>query len=101
MGNHIGRRFDYFDGDKEAQYASFEMTQELRERFLATYGSITCRHIHESIFDRAYILRTKPVRNEFEAAGAHTDRCTSVVAMASMWTTELLIDRGLLDPARA
>lgn len=100
MGSHVGRRFDNFDGDKEAQYKSFEMTQRLRDRFLETYGSITCRHIHEKILDRAYILKTKPVRNDFEAAGGHADRCTSVVAMSALWTSEILMDEGYL-PATA
>lgn len=99
MGRYIGRRLEHFDADKTEQYKSFEMTQKLRDRYMETYGSITCRHIHESIFDRAYILRTKAVRNEFEEAGGHADRCTSVVAMASMWTTEILMDEGFLDPA--
>jgi mannitol-1-phosphate 5-dehydrogenase len=99
MGRHVGRRLEHFDADKAEQYQSFEMTQKLRERYMETYGSITCRHIHESIFDRAYILTTKAVRNEFEEAGGHADRCTSVVAMASMWTTEILMDEGFLDPA--
>lgn len=98
MGSHVGRRFDHFDGDKEAQYQSFEMTQRLRDRFIETYGSITCRDIHEQIFDRAYILRTKAVRNEFEEAGGHADRCTSVVAMSALWTSEIMMDEGFLGP---
>lgn len=101
MGRYIGRRLEHFDGDKEAQYKSFDMTQRLRERYMETYGSITCKHIHESIFGRSYILKTKPVRNEFEEAGGHADRCTSVVAMASMWTTEILIDEGYITPTEA
>jgi mannitol-1-phosphate 5-dehydrogenase len=101
MGRYIGRRLEHFDGDKEAQYKSFDMTQRLRDRYMETYGSITCKHIHESIFGRYYILKTKPVRNEFEEAGGHADRCTSVVAMASMWTTEILIDEGYITPTEA
>lgn len=101
MGSHVGRRLEYFGGDKEAQYKSFEMAQKLRDRFLGTYGSVNCRHIHESIFGRAYILRTKEVRDEFEAAGGHDDRCTSVVAMASMWTTDLLIQEEYLGSERS
>ncbi len=101
MGSYVGRRLDHFDGDKDRQYKSFEMTQRLRDRFLETYGSITCRHIHEAIFDRAYILRSKEVRKEFEAAGAHTDRCTSVVAMASLWSSEIMMDEGFIDPGKA
>lgn len=96
MGNNVGRRFEYFGGDKAAQYKSFQMAQKLRDRFLESYGSVTCRHIHESILGRPYILRSKKVRDEFEAAGAHEDRCTSVVAMAAMWTTDLLLQEGYL-----
>lgn len=97
MGNFAGRRLEYFDGDKEEQYKSFNMTQKLRDRFIDTYGSIICKNIHETIFGRAYILLTKTVRNDFEAAGAHDDRCTSVVAISALWTTELLMDEGFID----
>jgi hypothetical protein len=37
--------------------------------------------LFRSIFGREFILR-EPVREEFEAAGAHRDKCTSVIAMA-------------------
>jgi mannitol-1-phosphate 5-dehydrogenase len=100
MGSYVGRRLEHFDADKEEQYKSFDMAQRLRARYLDTYGSLICRDIHESIFDRAYILRTKEVRNQFDAAGGHVDRCTSVVAMAALWTTEILIEEGFLHPGR-
>lgn len=99
MGSYVGRRFDKFDGDKEAQYKSFEMTQRLRDRYLETYGSLTCRNIHEKILGRAYILTTKAVRNEFEDAGGHADRCTTVVGMAALWSSEILMDEGYLPNA--
>jgi len=101
MGSYIGRRFDKFDGDKEAQYKSFEMTQRLRDRYLETYGSLTCRNIHEKILGRAYILTTKKVRNEFEDAGGHADRCTTVVGMAALWSSEILMDAGYLPATDA
>lgn len=97
MGTYAGRRLQFMNGDKEEQYKSFEMAQKLRNRFVETYGSIICGDIHKTIFGRAFTLLTKAVRNEFEAAGAHTDRCTSVVAIASLWTAEILIEEGLLS----
>lgn len=96
MGTYAGRRLQFMNGDKLEQYKSFEMAQKLRTRFIETYGSVICSDIHKTIFNRAYILLTKAVRDEFEAAGAHTDRCTTVVAIASLWTMEILIEEGLL-----
>ena len=95
MGTYAGRRIDHLeDGDKIAQYKSYEMSQKLHDRFLETYGSVTCSEIHKQIFGQAYSLRTKAVRNDFEEAGGHLDKCTTVIAMASSWVMELLMDEG-------
>lgn len=99
MGSYVGRRLEELekDGDKVCQYQSFEMAQRLHDKFIETYGNVTCARIHEQIFDKAYCLRTKAVRNEFEEAGAHRDKCTSVIAMASLWTTEILLAYRLIE----
>jgi len=95
MGTYAGRRLDHLeDGDKIAQYKSYEMSQKLHDRFMETYGSVTCSAIHKDIFGTAYSLRTKAVRNDFEEAGGHRDKCTTVIAMASSWVMELLIEEG-------
>jgi mannitol-1-phosphate 5-dehydrogenase len=99
MGSYAGRQLEHIDGDKEAQYKSFEMAQKLQNRYRETYGSVTCQDIHEEIFGRAYILKTKPVRVEFEAAGAHTDKCTTVIACATMWIADLLMEEGFFTPS--
>jgi len=95
MGTYAGRRLDHLeDGDKIAQYKSYEMSGKLHDRFLETYGSVTCADIHREIFGKVYSLRTKSVRNDFEEAGGHRDKCTTVIAMASSWVMELLIEEG-------
>ncbi len=95
MGTYVGRRVDRLeDGDKIAQYKSYEMSQKLHDRFMETYGSVTCSEIHRKIFGKAYSLRTKAVRNDFEEAGGHLDKCTTVIAMASSWIMELLLEEG-------
>jgi len=95
MGTYAGRRLEMLElGDKDAQYKSYDMAQRLHDRYLEAYGSVTCADIHRAIFGRAFNLRTKPVREEFEAAGAHADKCTSVIALASMWVAELLMEEG-------
>ena len=98
MGTYAGRRIDHLkDGDKIAQYKSYEMSQKLHDRFMETYGSVTCSEIHRKIFGKAYSLRTKAVRNDFEEAGGHLDKCTTVIAMASSWVMELLIEEGFIS----
>ena len=98
MGSYKGRRLDHLkDGDKIEQYTSYYMAQDLHDRFEKTYGSVTCSEIHKTIFDRFYCLRTKAVRNEFEEAGAHKDKCTTVIAAATAWVAELLMDYKIID----
>lgn len=97
MGSIVGRRMNYLDdGDKEAQYKSYGMAQKLHDKFVETYGSVTCRDIHKKIFGKAYCLRTKPVRNKFEEAGAHKDKCTSLIATSCQWVTEILLEEEMI-----
>jgi mannitol-1-phosphate 5-dehydrogenase len=99
MGSYAGRRYHQMmaDGDKEAQYASYDMAQRLHDRMVKTYGSVICRDIHKQIFGRDYCLRTKAVREDFENAGAHTTKCTNVVGTASAYIAEILYDTGYID----
>jgi C_GCAxxG_C_C family probable redox protein len=99
MGSYAGRRYHQMmaDGDKQAQYASYDMAQRLHDRMIETYGSVICRDIHKQIFGRDYCLRTKAVREDFENAGAHTTKCTSVVGTASAYIAEILYDTGYID----
>jgi hypothetical protein len=62
----------------------------LRERFVARYGAICCREIHQHQFGRAYDLRDPAEREAFEIAGAHRDKCTGVVARAAQWVVEII-----------
>lgn len=98
MGSTIGRRLECVDNDRDNWNTSYEMTQQLQERFIRAYGTVTCMHIHEDIFGKAYILKDTSVRDAFEKAGAHTDKCTTVVAYAVMWVAEILIEQGYLVP---
>ncbi len=96
MGTYAGRRWDLIANDKEEQYKSYEMAQRLHDKFIDTYGSVICSDIHEKVFGIAYCLRTKEVRDEFEKAGAHVDKCTSVIANAAAWVTDILIEEDIL-----
>ncbi len=98
MGSIVGRRLEEMlvDGDKVAQYKAYEMAQKLRDRFLQTYGSVICSEVHKQIFGKSYCLRTKAVKNEFEAAGAHRDKCTHVIGTVCAYIAEILYEDGYL-----
>jgi len=82
---------DKTGGDKDAQYKAYDMAMKLRDRFIETYGSVVCKDIHNKIFGRSYILQTKEIRDEFEEAGGHLDKCTAVIGMSAMWVAEILM----------
>ncbi len=92
MGLYRRRRRDHFDGDREEKYRSFDMAQRLHDRFMAAYGSVTCRDIHQKIFGRTFDLRDPADRERFDAAGAHQDKCPEVVGRAAQWTIEILCE---------
>jgi mannitol-1-phosphate 5-dehydrogenase len=84
------RRRDRFDGDRENKYRTYAMAERLRERYLERYGSLTCHDIHCHELGRAFDLRSPAERDAFEAAGAHEDKCTGVVAQAAQWAVEII-----------
>lgn len=99
MSSYIGRSLENIpiNGDKIAQYKSYEMAQRLHDKYIATYGSVTCSEIHKKVFGKAYCLKTKEVREKFELAGAHKTICTTIIAMAAAWTAEILMDEKFID----
>ena len=100
MGSIIGRRLCHLDdGDKEAKNASYRMAQLLRERFIETFGSVICADVHQAIFGRSFCLRTNAVKEEFEAAGAHTTKCTAVIGTVCAWLAEIIYDCGYAEKA--
>jgi mannitol-1-phosphate 5-dehydrogenase len=88
------RRRANFGGDREDKYRTYAMAQRLRERYLAAYGSITCRDIHRVVLGHSFDLRDAAERKAFEAAGAHDDKCTRVVARAVQWAMEIIYEEG-------
>lgn len=99
MGKYVGRRYEQMvlDGDKEEQYHSYDMSQQLRDLFVETFGSVICADIHRRIFGESFCLRTKPVRDRFEEAGAHTYKCTTVIAIATMFIARIMLKEGFLS----
>jgi hypothetical protein len=71
---------------------SFELASLLHERYMQEYGSIICKDIHMKLFGRTFDLWNEADFEAIEALGAHEDKCTSVVAGASAWTTEIILN---------
>lgn len=100
LGRYSGRRLKEMkeNGDKETQYKNYYMCQDLHDKFTEAFGSVVCKDIHCKIFGgRWFCLRDKEVRDEFEEAGAHKDKCTAVIANACMWIAEILVKYGYLN----
>lgn len=90
LGLYSPRRRAHFGGDREAKYRCYDLVQRLRERFLEHYGTVRCHDIHERELGRAFDLRDPAEREAFEAAGAHKEGCTNVVANAADWIVEII-----------
>jgi C_GCAxxG_C_C family probable redox protein len=101
LSSFFGRRRSRFDDDRDEKKCANLMIKQLRDRYLAEYGSIICSGVQTKIFGRSFDLWSRQDREDFEQAGAHTDKCTSVVGNASAWTMEILlqeIDRRGMTP---
>jgi mannitol-1-phosphate 5-dehydrogenase len=95
IGMLYPRRRDHFDGDRESKYKSFQLVQELRDKFIKEYGSITCKDIHQARFGRSFDLRYKSEQILFEEAGGHRDGCTNTVGIASRWAIEVIAEHKI------
>ena len=100
IGSLLGRRREYFQNDNEFKYLSFKLGRELHDRFIAKFGTVVCNEIHSELFGRTYDLQDPKDKQQFNADGAHTDKCTEVVGIAAQWTAEIIYNeleaRGLL-----
>jgi hypothetical protein len=64
------------------------------------YGSLRCHDVHRHELGRAFDLRDPAEREAFEAAGAHEDECTGVVARAAQWAVEIMGEEQTEDTLR-
>jgi|LGOV01.1.fsa_nt_gb hypothetical protein len=100
LGSIVGRRLDHLeDGDNDAKNTAYHLAQMLRDRYIVTYGSVICLDVHQQIFGQSFCLRTDAVKKEFDAAGAHTTKCTTVIGTVCAWLAEIIYDCGYATPA--
>lgn len=71
---------------------AFKPAKRLFDRFVAEFGSPICADVQTKLFGRSYDLWDPNEYAAFEAAGAHRDKCPSVVGRTARWTAEILLD---------
>ncbi len=94
MASIFGRRRSNMDGDIEDKTAAYDMTIRLRQVFIKEYGSIICGDIHKKKFGRNYNMWSQIEMDQFNADGAHTDKCTSVVGTAAASAVRIILDEA-------
>ena len=87
----FGRSRAGFGAEEEEKQCASRLARDLYQKFVETYGSGICKDIHSEIFGRTFDFWDAEDKQAFEDAGAHTDKCPSVVANACRWTTELIL----------
>lgn len=92
MSSCFGRSRAGVDSDNEEKQCASRMAKDLHQKFVEMYGSAICKDIHSEIFGRTFDFWDKEDKQAFEDAGAHTEKCPSVVANACRWTTELILE---------
>jgi len=71
------------------------LTNKLRKKFHDKYKAEICSEIQKNIFGCSFNMLTKEGKKKMNKAGAHKDKCTSVVGNASKWIVEILIDENI------
>ena len=94
MASIFGRRQSAMDGDIEDKTTAYDMTLKLRESFIQEYGSVTCADIHKVKFGRNYNMWSQVEMDQFNADGAHTDKCTSVVGKAAAASVKIILEEA-------
>ena len=89
----IGRERSDFKDPENIRFKTRELGLKLHNKFIETYGSSICRDIQKKIFGRAFDLLNPVDREAFDTAGAHIDKCTSVVGNAAKWAVEIIMEQ--------
>ncbi len=92
----LGRKADNMD-DKAAVAATAAPARMLYQRFMDEYGSVLCRDIQYRIMGKSYRMYDPEDMQRFLADGGHDDKCTQVVAKASVRVLEILEECGIMS----
>lgn len=88
LGCKYGRSRENFG--KGRFLKSYLRAKKLHDKFVQEYGSTICRDVHKKIFGRTFNLWDPIEYQEFERAGAHEEKCPTVVGNVAKWVAEIL-----------
>ncbi len=94
MASIFGRRRSAMDGDVEDKTTAYDMTLKLRQSFIREYGTITCKDIHKKLFGRNYNMWSQVEMDQFNADGAHTEKCTGIVGKAAAEAVRIILEEA-------
>jgi C_GCAxxG_C_C family probable redox protein len=87
----VGRDYENFSkGERKRRV--FAYSKKLYDKFVEEYGSPVCKDVHMKLFGRIFNLQDPDDYKEFEKAGAHVDKCTSVAGNVARWTAEIILN---------
>ncbi len=89
LGSRVGRTRQEFDEDIKNRRV-VEIGRKLADKFIQTYGGITCKEVQTANMGRSYNLADPVENQQFAAAGGHAEKCASVAGNAARWTIEIL-----------
>jgi C_GCAxxG_C_C family probable redox protein len=90
IGSVVGRPYEDFKKG-ESKRRVFLYAKKLYDRFVEEYGSPLCKDVQKKITGKSYNLLDAKEYEEFEKAGAHVDKCTSVSGNAARWAAEIIM----------
>lgn len=91
IGSVVGRTYEDFKAG-ERKRRVFQYAKKFYDKFIEEYGSPVCRDIHKKLFGRTFNLLDPKDYAEFDKAGAHVDKCTSVSGNAARWAAEIILE---------
>jgi C_GCAxxG_C_C family probable redox protein len=90
IGAVVGRTYEDFSAG-ETKRRVFQYSKKLYDRFVKEYGSPVCQDIHKKLFGKTFNLLDPKDYEEFDKAGAHVDKCTSVSGNTAKWAAEIIL----------
>ena len=88
IGSIWGRDRQHFDVGSHEDSA--RIGKRLFDRFVEEFGSPICGDVHIKLMGRRYDIWTE--MEQFENAGAHTDKCPSVTGRTAKWAAEIILE---------
>jgi C_GCAxxG_C_C family probable redox protein len=86
----VGRDYAAFSkGERKRRV--FLYAKKLYDKFVSEYGSPLCCGVQTKLFGRYYVLNDPDEYKQFDAAGAHIDKCPSVSGNVARWTVEIIL----------